>query len=153
MLKKFSLLMFAFIFFIVMSEQIYAAPSSKGAMTPPPIYEIGVVTSDGLMKPNDTNSIQDKDNHIVEIIADTYATTAVDKIGATFYLEQWDGDLWVNVASSTTKSITDNDTFSGYVSYSVQGGYYYRAYTLYFVQEGVTYESGDHYSSYIYIQN
>lgn len=85
------------------------------------------------------------------ITGKTYASQEVDSIGITFILQRWTGSEWVNVTDPVERSATNKDSYTTSVTWNVTEGYYYRAKTIHWIQQGTTYEQGERVSSYILI--
>jgi len=85
------------------------------------------------------------------ITATTYASQTVDSIGITFILQRWTGSTWVDATAAVERSTTNRDSYTSSVTWNVTEGYYYRAKTIHWIQQGTTYEQGERISYHILI--
>jgi len=129
----------------------YAA-SSEGtvALTSPPPDKIVVY---GYFDPNfkylkeGSSKIADNGNQTVTLSANTSAYSTVSSLGATLYLQKWDGQNWVTVGEGVPKSKKSDYLFSASVEKTATKGYYYRVRSVHWItndnvnEEGVTYSS------------
>lgn len=86
------------------------------------------------------------------VTATTYASQTVDSIGITFILQRWTGSTWVDATTAVERSMTNRDSYTSSVTWNVTEGYYYRAITIHWIQQGTTYEQGERISYHILIE-
>jgi hypothetical protein len=88
------------------------------------------------------NSVTDNGMQKISISATTIAYQTVNQVGITFYLQKWTGSTWVNVDNGIKQYLYNSDQYTNTITYTGQSGYYYRAVTIHWVQQGTIYEEG-----------
>jgi hypothetical protein len=96
------------------------------------------------------NSIQEYSSAYLKLYGMTMTDIFADKVETDFYLQRWDGSIWVNISTSYNY-IYDDDYLALSICRSVCHGYYYRVKTVHRAWLGDSYDVATLYSSYIYV--
>lgn len=118
----------------------------SGALTPPPpiiFTPLGFFDPSFIYLDQGDSSIVDNGDQTVTINVSTVAKQTVASIGASIYLEKWSGSAWVQIGSPAHLSASNKMMFSGYATFNVVSGYYYRARTVHWTSHGGIYEQGE----------
>ncbi|MFK7692036.1 hypothetical protein [Paenibacillus sp. HJGM_3] len=131
-----------------------ASPGNTAPLTSPPPVEVQPFS---VWDPNhvylDTgwSVASDNGNHVFKVDVTTVASTTVSQIGAKLYIEKWTGSTWALVGSVINLQTTNRDDYVGSHSQVVLGGYYYRARTIHWIQQGAVYEEGQIVGGSVYV--
>lgn len=112
----------------------YGYPKMRGSIL---AYGTGSVTIQGVRS--------------VGLAGATAAHKSVDKVKVTMHLQRLEGENWEHVLTMGPKVKYNSNYVSNSNTYSVTGGYYYRAYGAHVVINGETTEAVPSYSNGIWV--
>lgn len=125
-----------------------------GAKTPPPPATFGPLTS---FDPNfdyldfGHNGINNEGDGTVSVYGDSQATQDVDAIGVKLEVQKWTGSQWIDYDAAPDHEQYNLDYTYDSVSFTVETGYYYRAKSKHWADEGSIHEEGELYSNSILV--
>ncbi|WP_028561992.1 hypothetical protein [Paenibacillus pinihumi] len=142
------------LFFFSSSSEILFASSNGKALTPAPPIEF---QTQGLFDPKNKYLdqgrvfIKNNKNQTITISVNTESKSEVNSIGATVYLEKWNGTKWVQVGSGTTINTSKDWYFSGEVTKKAESGFYFRANVTHWISHNGVYEQGQTTTDYVLV--
>lgn len=87
----------------------------------------------------------------VTVVGSTSAYKKCDKVKVTLLLQRLEGNSWVTVKISDTKTAKNTNYVSISKTYSVEGGYYYRVSGIHTAIKGSTTESSASYTNGVWV--
>src|SRR5262249_9440521 len=92
------------------------------------------------------SSINNSAPGTMTISGTTNATTVVDTVGVSTYLQRYDGTNWNTVLTGPSLMLYNSPVASAKGGTNIWKGYYYRTMSYHWVLEGTIFESGYSYS-------
>lgn len=131
---------------------VLISPAVAGEKQPPSENNLPAVGIESLqLLAFEDCSIVNIGNNRVAIDGSTTAQFVVDSVGVKLYLQQWNGSNWIDINSSGVFVDYISDYVEGYIQFTIQPGYYYRAKGLHTANDGSISEQQYSYSGYIWI--